>query len=157
LILGPCITSVRQRCVLQEFAEQVVESEIRILLSHTLRKAGVDFDDDDDAIVFPNDKSSELSKPEEASNTATAPPPHENVVIDTDAALSAVRKVSSAHLDVFCSSGSITLYRVAGEDALSASTTLSVGASRAVIRRDVTKQNSTLSTVNAFSNVNDWI
>ena len=80
---------------MRKFAEQAVESEIRVLLTHTLRKAGFEFRD---SLVL-----------ERSRDNCTAPVSTQTVILDLDVALSASRKVSSAHLDQFHPQGSVIL------------------------------------------------
>lgn len=96
--------------ILQNFAEQVAESEIRILLSHALRKAGFVFDD---SVVLRDLGTNDMEHP------PVFPESQDDVAVNTDAALLAARKVSSAHLDLFRAQGSVIIRQV-GEDNLSA-------------------------------------
>jgi hypothetical protein len=94
----------------REFAEQVVESEIRILLAHSLQKAGYDVTLDQ---VM---SRQELPESEAKSETTRST----SLEIDEDIALVAGKKVSSAHLQNFLSSGSIVLRRIVSDKAVSA-------------------------------------
>lgn len=84
--------------ILQSFAEQVAETEVRILLDHTLTRAGF--------APLPS-----TSLPHETLGSAAT---GTDASIDSDMATAAAQKVSSAHLDVFRSTGSIVLRRLAG-------------------------------------------
>ena len=91
---------------LREFAERVAETEVRVLLGHALQKAG--FDVTFEAILGRGslEKIVEVVAKQE---------------IDESIALTAARKVSSAHLQNFRSNGSIILRQVLqGDDSLSA-------------------------------------
>lgn len=101
---------------LQRFAEQLVETEIRVLLSHTLSKAGFVVDSallgkttteqQLASILEPRPSSLSSQLPRFQALTSQLPP------LDMDVALSAARKVSSAHQDLFHSQGSVVLRRV---------------------------------------------
>jgi hypothetical protein len=86
---------------LKTFAEKVAASEVRILLLHTLRRAGYDMDN-----------MTKAQEEEEAKSITRSEVVVTNSRIDEDIALSAARKVSSAHLHNFETSGSIILRRV---------------------------------------------
>ncbi|GAX09988.1 hypothetical protein FisN_11Lh019 [Fistulifera solaris] len=79
--------------VMRNFAERAVESEIRVLLTKTLRNAGFVFQD---SVVLQRHTDSCIV---EVSTEADL----------VNIALSASRKVSSAHLDQFRSQGSVIL------------------------------------------------
>lgn len=81
---------------MQKFTEQAVESETRVLLNHSLRKAGFEFHE---SLVL-----------EKTRDTCAAPSVSiKSVMLDVNVALSASRKVSSAHLDQFRTQGSVIL------------------------------------------------
>ena len=107
--------SSNERRLLRQFAGQVVSSEIKILLKHTLQLAGYNNDDipSNDAFhvgTVSNVDSSTTSSDTSAAATTTAK--SGRVTIDEDIALSAAKKVSSAHLQNFISNGSIILRRI---------------------------------------------
>jgi hypothetical protein len=81
--------------IMQTFTERAVESEIRVLLTKTLRNAGFGFQD---RVVLQNQLDNCLA---EVSTKAG--------MVDVIIALLASRKVSSAHLDQFRSQGSVIL------------------------------------------------
>jgi hypothetical protein len=85
------------------FAEKVAASEVRILLLHALRRAGYSMDSMTKA-------QEEAKRPSHSEVEGT-----NNSKIDEDIALSAARKVSSAHLSNFVTGGSIILRRVVGD------------------------------------------
>jgi len=74
---------------LRMFAEDVVKAEIRCLLQETLRRAGF-----------------------QASDTSQTNVSTDSVTIDSDAAMSAARKVSSAYLDLFKSQARVVFRQV---------------------------------------------
>jgi hypothetical protein len=87
---------------LKKFAEKVAASEVRILLLHALRRAGYGLDN--------------MTKAQEEAESTSSKAEITNSKIDEDIALSAARKVSSAHLHNFETSGSIILRRVVSSD-----------------------------------------
>ena len=113
-----CATVIRQqqqqstdyneeREALTAFAEQVVETEMRILLLSALTKAGFSVAD--------------LSEPMEQPTLIPRDPPISQQTVDEYEAISASRKVSSAHLAGFRDHGSITIRRVASISEVSSS------------------------------------
>lgn len=102
-----CADVLREATPLREFAERVAETEVRVLLAHALEKAGYEFSFD--SIVRRDETSSFPLASSSVSN------------IDESIALTAARKVSSAHLHNFQSGGSIVLRQVLqSDDAISA-------------------------------------
>ena len=92
---------------LQDFAERVAETEVRVLLAHALQNAGYDCD------------VSTLLQRGDGSHAETSSIAKESEVmqpIDENAALSAARKVSSAHLNMFRTGGSVTIRKVLNSD-----------------------------------------
>ena len=97
-----CATVLRDgsNTELTTFAEKVAASEVRILLLHALRRAGYSMDNN---MTKAQEETESTSGELEVTNSPK---------IDEDVALSAGRKVSSAHLNNFVTSGSIILRRV---------------------------------------------
>jgi hypothetical protein len=92
----------------RDFAERVAETEIRILLSQTLRRAGFEFDDNV-VLMSSNSEARQLLDAKSCTGSSCSETP---IVVDTDVALSAKRKLSSAHVDFFRSHGSVILRQV---------------------------------------------
>jgi hypothetical protein len=101
-----CATCLRDpsNTELKSFAEKVVASEVRILLLHALRRAG-----------YGMDSVTKAQEKEEEVKSTSSEVEVTNSKIDEDIALSAARKVSSAHFHNFKTSGSIILRRVVGD------------------------------------------
>jgi hypothetical protein len=91
---------------LKEFAEQVAESEIRILLAHSLERAGF-------GQVDTMRRRHQASTPSVTTKIASSPTTTK-VMVDVDIAIGAARRVSSAHLGIFQSTGAVTVRRVLG-------------------------------------------
>ena len=100
---------------LQDFAERVAETELRILLGHALQNAGYDCDL---SVVLRHDSDNAMPATIESH---IQPPP-----MDKMAALSAARRVSSAHLNMFQTSGSVTIRSVWNADVSPASVAVGV-------------------------------
>ena len=88
---------------LQDFAERVAETEVRILLGHALQHAGYECDM---SMVLKRDDDNEIP-PAEMENVEMTP-------VDESRALSAARRVSSAHLSMFQTDGLVTIRNVMG-------------------------------------------
>jgi hypothetical protein len=90
----------KDKLQLKEFAEQVAESEVRILLAHALERAG--FGQVDTMLH----RRRHQATPSSSTTIAT---PANKVLVDVDIAIGAARRVSSAHLGIFQSSGAVTV------------------------------------------------
>jgi hypothetical protein len=122
-----CANVLKGDVELQEFAEQVAETEVRVLLGHVLQKAG--FDVSVESILRSQHAGDSSNPPPQAASsesiespTSLIQAPPSQFEIDEAIALTAGRKVSSAHQANFEASGSIVLRQtvVSRSDALSA-------------------------------------
>ena len=103
--------------LLRQFAEQVVTSEIKILLCHTLQNAGYSSSSIHREVLFGRTNN---NKEEDTTTFGTGG----GIVaiattttgLNEDIGLSAAKKVSSAHLQNFISSGSIILRQIIVDD-----------------------------------------
>ncbi|KAI2514035.1 hypothetical protein MHU86_419 [Fragilaria crotonensis] len=108
-----CANVLREATPLREFAERVAETEVRVLLAHALQKAGYDVSFD---CIVRRDEAVPLVSSLKA-NSDRVPTSH----IDESIALTAAKKVSSAHFDNFQATGYIVLRQVLqGDDVISA-------------------------------------
>ena len=108
-----CANALRKTTPLRDFAERVAETEVRVLLAHALQKAG--YEVSFDCIVRRDEALSHPSSLKALSDHVLTSR------IDESIALTAAKKVSSAHLHNFQTSGSIVLRQVLqGDDVVSA-------------------------------------
>ena len=88
---------------LQAFAERVATAELRVLLDYALAQTGY---------KMPDTAATTASTITTTTTDGTATDVKSAVVVNTDLATTATRKVSSAHLENFLAQGSIVLRRM---------------------------------------------
>jgi hypothetical protein len=116
---GSSTLNDKDKLQFKEFAEQVAESEIRILLAHSLEKAGfgkVDTTNGKRSRSTMLTTQSDASVNHTQSSTKIICTTTINVMVNVDIAIGASRRVSSAHLGIFKTTGAVTLRRVLDRD-----------------------------------------